>query len=430
MRRTSLLMPIAALVGLSWIPSDPAAEPVKNTVPAWTHWRGPSGQGYVEDARVPLTWSEKDNVLWKTKLPGSGKSSPIVWGDRVFLTAAGDKGGERYVLCVRTTNGEILWKQTAAKGVNQEKTHAWNGYASASCTTDGKYVYAFFGTPGLFCYDLDGKLIWKHEFGTFIEGGWGTAASPFLFEDLVIQNCDNEGTGAGDAPQALVAFDKTTGKVRWTAPRNLGRGFSTPRLIPVAGGRVDLVLNGNQALIGYDPKTGKEMWRCMRTGDSARYGEPLPVNDAETMFVISGRPGPNHALRLPDKGDVTKTHVLWEGKRKARDVSSPILWEGLVYQADSQGNLTCWEMKTGKEVFATRISRGKSLGSPIVVRGKLLFLMDDGTTIVLEPGREMKIVGENKLDGGPLDFGASPAVVDGKLYLRSQSYLYCIGEKR
>ncbi len=427
MRRTPLLVPIVAVLFLS---SVPAAEP------AWVHLRGPSGQGYTDDTRVPLAWSEKENVLWKTKLPGRGNSSPVVWGDRVFLTSSDDRGAERYVFCVRTTDGQLLWKQTAAKGVAPEKTHNWNGYASPSCTTDGKHVYAFFGTPGLFCYDLDGKLVWKHEFGTFLsEAGWGTGASPFLFDDLVIQNCDNDGTGAGNAPQALVALDKKTGEVRWTAMRKQGRGFSTPRLIPVAGGRVDLVLNGPTAVVGYDPKTGAELWRCARNDprDQARFGEPLPVNDAETLFVLSGRPGPCQALRLPDKGDVTKSHVLWQADRKNhRDVSSPILWDGLVYQADNKGVLSCLELKTGKLLYNEALGArdSKSLSSPIMLRGKLLFPLDDGTTVVVEPGRTFKVAGRNKVDGESLGFGASPAVADGKLYLRSQSFLYCIGEKK
>jgi outer membrane protein assembly factor BamB len=154
------------------------------------------------------------------------------------------------------------------------------------------------------------------------------------------------------------------------------------------------------------------------------------------MFVLSGRPGLIQAFRLPDKGDVTKTNVLWQHERKKRDVSSPILRDGLVYQAEGNpssrsASLTCYDLKTGTEVYNEPINRtGKSLGSPIMVRGKLLFLLDDGTTVVVEPGKTFKVIGTNKLDGGPLDFGASPAVADGKLYLRSQSYLYCVGEKK
>ena len=185
-----LALLLVLIVGVpAFSDSPPAAE--KRT---WTQWRGPSGQGHVVDAKVPLKWSAEENVLWKTGLPGSGNSTPVVWGDRLFLTAAGDKGNERYVLCVRTTDGKVLWQETASKGVEAGKSHNWNGYASASCATDGKRVYAFFGTPGLFCYDFDGKLLWQHQFGTFtVDTGWGTGASPIVFENLVIQNCDNSG---------------------------------------------------------------------------------------------------------------------------------------------------------------------------------------------------------------------------------------------
>jgi outer membrane protein assembly factor BamB len=423
------------------------AAPAPETKPAanWPQWRGPSGQGYSDDAKVPLTWSDKENFLWKTKLPGAGNSTPIVWGDRIFLTASSPKGAERYVLCVRTTDGTVLWEKTAAKDVPVEKTHDWNGHASASCATDGTYVFAFFGTPGLFCYDFDGNLVWKHQFGIFTsETGWGTAASPFLYEDLVIQNCDNDGAkglppGAKKedaAPMALVALDKKTGEVKWTTPRDQGRGFSTPRLIVMEKGRVDLVLNGPLGVWGYDPKTGKELWHCDRTapGDQARFGEPMPVSDGETLFVSSGRPGPCQALRLPGEGDVTKTHVRWQAVRKGhRDVSSPILWEGRVYAADSGlATLSCYDLKTGEELYTGRLGNGnKSLASPVSVRGKLLYLLDDGETVVLEPGPKMKVVGRNRLgEGGKLEFGASPAIADGRLFLRSQTQLYCIGEKK
>jgi outer membrane protein assembly factor BamB len=412
------------------------SDPVKPEA-NWAQWRGPSGQGYSDDRKVPLTWSEKRNVLWKTKLPAGGNSSPIVWGERIFLTAASDQGAERYVLCVSARDGKTLWKQTAAKGVAFERTHAWNGYASPSCTTDGKYVYAFFGTPGLFCYTVAGKFVWKHTFGTFVSGpGWGTGASPFLHEDLVIQNCDNDGD-EGDAPQALVALDKKSGKVKWTTPRNQGQGFSTPRLMPVAGGRIDLVLNGPLGLWGYDPRTGKERWRCTRSDSDElhRFGEPMPVNDKERIYVASGRTGPFQILRLPGKGDVTRTHVLKAGRRNHhRDVASPILWQGRVYALDRDARLSCIDLKTGKELYMKRIGNGRNnrgIASPVAVRGKLLFLLDDGTTVIVEPGTKLKIAGRNRLgEGNPLDFGASPAVAAGRLYLRSQSHLYCIGAKK
>jgi outer membrane protein assembly factor BamB len=392
---------------------------------------------------VPLTWGEQENVLWKTPLP-AGNSTPVTWGERIFLTAASANGDERQVMCVSTADGKVLWKQTASRGVEPGRTHNWNGYASASCATDGERVYAFFGTPGLFCYDIEGRLLWKHTFGVFTSAqGWGTAASPFLFEDLVIQNCDNDGPqalppnqkGEQTAPMALVALDKRTGRVRWTAPRDQGRGFSTPRLMSVADGRVDLVLNGPLAVCGYDPRTGQERWRCTRTapGDAQRFGEPMPVCDGETLFVQSGRPGPCQAIRLPGSGDVTGTHVQWQQTRKGhRDVASPIAHEGLVYAADNKGILTCYDLHDGKEVYNERLGgAAKPVASPVLVRGKMLFLLDDGVTVCVEPGRAFKVAGRNRLgSGNQLDFIASPAVAAGRIYLRSQTHLYCIGSKQ
>jgi outer membrane protein assembly factor BamB len=441
MSRCCLLL---GLVGLLLL-SGPASSADIPTPPSWTHWRGPSMQGYSDDTRVPLTWTAKQNLLWKTNLPGTGNSTPIVWGDRVFLTTSSNGGKERQVVCISAGDGKILWQKVASEGVPPGKTHNWNGYASASCTTDGKHVYAFFGTPGLFCYDFEGQQVWKHDFGIFTsEQNWGTAASPFVFEDLVIQNCDNDGAGAlppgskaGDAaPMALVALNKTTGKVVWTTPRDMGRGFSTPCLIPTAQGRLDLVLNGPLAVCGYDPRTGKERWRCERFDpkEGQRFGEPLPVFDSEAMFIASGRPGPCQAIRMPGSGNVTRTHVLWHDVRKGhRDVASPILVDGRVYVTDTKGVQTCYDFKSGKELFNERIGNGtsKPLASPVLVRGKLLWVLDDGITVVQEPGPKLKIIGHNKLgDGNVLDFGASPAIAAGKLYLRSQSYLYCIGEAK
>lgn len=408
----------------------------------WTTWRGPSEQGHVNDTRVPLTWSDKENVLWATTLPGKGNSTPIIWGERIFLTSASNNGNERNVICVDRNDGKILWKQLASKGIPPGRTHGWNGYASASCTTDGERVYAFFGTPGLFCYDMNGKQLWQHSFGTFTSStGWGTAASPVLFQDLIIQNCDNDGPKAlpkGEkdaAPMALVALDKNKGTVRWQTPRNQGRGFSTPRLITSPKGRVELVLNGPSGVWSYDPRSGKELWHISRSEgkDMGKFGEPMPVSTGEIMVASSGRPGPMQAFKLDGSGDISRSHLLWQVRRKGRDVASPIIWGDYLYAADSrQAFLTCYELKSGKEMYTKRLSPdGKALGSPIIVQGKLLFLLDNGETVVLEPGPQYKVIRRNVLSGhGSLDFGASPVVVDGRLYLRSQSKLYCIGSTK
>jgi hypothetical protein len=188
---------------------------------------------------------------------------------------------------------------------------------------------------------------------------------------------------------------------------------------------------------GYDPETGKERWRCRRTSpdEKEKFGEALPVDDGERMFVVSGRAGPFQIVKLPGEGDITKSHVVHTGQRRGhRDVSSPIVWQGRVYLIDNKGALTSYDLKTGKELYNESVSNRKkaplaSLASPIAIQGKLLWVMEEGTTLVVEPGARPRIVARNKLPGEKLDFGASPAVVDGRLYLRSQSYLYCIGKK-
>jgi outer membrane protein assembly factor BamB len=429
MRFLALPLLLAACVPL--LAKEDATAPASS----WLHWRGPTMQGHVSDTRVPLEWSETKNVLWTTPLPGDGHSSPIITGGRIFLTGAKDKGRERHVYCLDANTGKMLWQKTAAKDQPIEKTHGWHGYASPSCATDGKYVFAFFGTPGVFCYDIDGKLIWSQKFGVFTsELGWNTAASPFLYGDTLILNCDNDG-GAGAAPASLVALDKATGKEVWATPRNQGRGFGTPMLLKTANGRVDLVLNGPFGVWGYDPKTGKELWRCVRnpSDEQNRFGEPMPVSDGQHLFAQSGRTGLYQVLRVPDTetGDVTKTNVVYQTARKKRDVASPIIVEGKVYCTDKGSQLTVFDLKSGKEKARLDLGRDKnSMASPLYVKGVLMWLLADGTTVLVEPGESPKVVGRNKLPGGSLDYGASPAVVDGRMYIRSRTKLYCIGEKR
>ncbi|HEV3144110.1 MAG TPA: PQQ-binding-like beta-propeller repeat protein [Gemmataceae bacterium] len=426
-----ILVPAAAFSGE---PAGPAY---------WPQWRGPSGQGYCDDTRVPLEWSESKNLLWKTKLPGAGHSTPIIWGDRLFLTSAKDNGQDRMIVCVRTTDGKILWQKSASKGGNPEAIHKTSSYASPSCATDGTFVYGFFGNAGLFCYDFEGKQIWQHNFGIFTsETGWGVGASPVLFEDLVIQNCDNDGpaflpkgSNGKAAQESLIALDKKTGKVRWETPRNQGRSFSTPVLIPTPDGRVDLVLNGPQGFWGYDPKTGKELWHVFRHLDEeqTKFGEPVPVFNQTTLFAPAGRErGFFQAIKLGGNGDGTKSDLLWEVRRNGtRDVGSGVLVGDLLMYGDGRnGFITCHDAKTGKLYFQERSARKGEYyyASPILLQGKVLFLRNDGDTLVVEPDKTLKIVRENLLKDGTV-FCASPAVADGRLFLRSQQYLYAIGTK-
>lgn len=444
MNARRIAVAIGLLVGLGpFVHADPAKGPGW-----WPQWRGPSGQGYVDDSRVALEWSATKNLLWKAPLPGTGHSTPVIWGDRIFLTAANRDGSERFVLCVRTTDGNVLWKKSVYKGA-AERTHGTNTHASPSCVTDGQRVYAFFGTPGLFCFDLDGKKLWHHAFGVFTsETGWGIGASPVLYENLVIQNCDNNGpelapAGVGKqdcAPAELVALDKVSGKVVWRTPRNQGHGYSTPVLIPAASGRFELALNGPLGVWAYEPRTGKELWHCFRhtDRDNNKFGEAIPVFNKDLLFAPAGREGGYlQAIKLGGAGDVTASGLAWELPRKGiRDVGSGILAGDYLYFADGRGaTISAHDTKTGKQLFFERspgIKGGKGgkgfYASPILVNGKLLCLRQDGVTFVVEPGPTLKIIGQNTLSDGA-DFSASPAVADGRLFVRSQTHLYCIGAK-
>jgi outer membrane protein assembly factor BamB len=230
-----------------------------------------------------------------------------------------------------------------------------------------------------------------------------------------------------------VALDKATGKEVWSTPRDQGRGFSTPVLMKTATGRTDLLLNGPVGLWGYDPATGKERWRVTRSDpkDQHQFGEPLPVTDGQHLFVLSGRTGPWQVVKMPNEGDVTKTHVLHTATRGKRDVCSPIVVDGRAYCVDKGAQLTVFDIKNGKKTATLDLKRGaNAMASPVLVRGKLLWTLGEGTTVVVEPGETPRIVGRNKLPGESLDYGASPAIVDGRLYIRSRQTLWCIGEKK
>jgi outer membrane protein assembly factor BamB len=406
----------------------------------WPMWRGPEQNGYASDTRAPLEWSEKKNLRWKIDLPGFGNSSPIVWGERVFLTSATKDGTERWVLCVDRREGKILWKDTAYKGPREGKIHEWNTHASASCVTDGERIYAFFGTPGIFCYDFEGKQLWKRDFGkmdTSTEWGVG-AASPALFENLVIINGDHGAEGSQHGvvrgskaekdfgPSYLWALDKKTGAVVWKIERNQGMGWSTPLVLDSPSGRKELVINSPHGVWAYDPKTGKELWRFTGRQNQELFGEIMPVWGNGLLYAFTGRPGPIFAIKLGGSGDISKSHAAWQARQTGRDVTSPVLVGDYLYEVTRDAIMACFDAKTGKKVGTQRLS-GRPCASFVYVRGKLLLVSDDGTTFVIEPGPEMKIVHKNKLGDGD-EFRASPAVVDGQILIRSDRRLYCVGE--
>ena len=383
----------------------------------WPGWRGPATDGHSKDTALPVKWNAK-SVVWKTALPGVGQSSPVISGDRIFLTAALNKGEKRVVLCVDRKNGKILWQEEAWSGV-PEKTHVMNGWASATCATDGERVIAFFGKGGLHCYSTDGKKIWSRNLGPF-EGPWGTSACPLIAGDIVYQNCD------ATAKAFVIAVDKKTGKDIWKTPRpdTPKGGWSSPVLAD-AGQHKELVINGETHVISYDPLTGKELWKCKAFNGR---GEPTVAPVKDRVCVVNGLTGDIYSIKLGGSGDVTKSHMAWHTPRKGgRDGPSPIIVGNYLVVCDMTGITTCYESASGSVLWKDRL-RGAFTASPIAAKGLVYFINEAGETSVLEPGPTFKLVGENQLDGKAGDlFRASPAASNGQIFLRSHSHLYCIG---
>ena len=392
--------------------------PVARGETNWPRWRGPHEDGHSEEKNLPVKWSA-DNIVWQTALPGVGQSSPIIWGDRIFLTAEKGKGQERLVFCVDRKSGKILWEQSAWKG-SPEKSHAMNGWASASCVTDGEVVVAFFGIGGIHAYSPDGKPLWSHDLGNF-EGPWGVAACPVIVDGLVIQNCD------ADSNAQLIAFDKKTGKEAWRTKRRDYRGWSTPIVIDT-GKRRELVVNGHEGVQAYDPKSGRELWFC---SSPVGRGEPTITPAGDLLCVVNGLTGGEiYAVRPGGSGDVSGTHRAWSTPRKgARDTPSPIVVGPYIIVPDMSGVTTCYDAKDGHIYWKERLT-GKYSGSPIAANGLVYVTNEAGATMVIKPGPKLELVAENALPATPAEiFRASPTPSDGQLFIRSTTVLYCLGQK-
>ena len=384
----------------------------------WPRWGGPDGSSHTSETGLPVSWNE-ENIVWKAGLKGWGQSMPVIWGDRIFLTTALDDGRQRIVFCIDRRSGRTLWEQVAWRG-EPEKSHRMNGHASATCATNGKVVVAFFGRGGLHAYRLDGKHLWSRDLGRF-DGPWGTAASPIFHGDTVIQNCDSESPEA-----ALVAVDYRTGETVWSTPRIVIRGWSTPVLINTPN-REELILNGHHGVRGYDPKTGQELWWCK--GFSGR-GEPVPAYAHGLLYVVNGLFGDIYAVRPGGEGEVTDTHRVWHTQRRAgRDVPSPVVIDNYLLACSMAGILVCYDTHTGKELWKERIGP-KFTSTPLVSERRAYFHSEEGDTIVVEPGDEMKIIAKSKLpsDSDEL-FRASLVPCQGQIFIRSNKFLYSIGPK-
>jgi outer membrane protein assembly factor BamB len=390
----------------------------------WSRWRGPSGQGLVEGSGYPDTWSETENVLWKVKVPGRGHSSPIVWGNQVFLTTAAEDGSRRSVLCFRRSDGKPLW-DTAVPAALAEKLQAKNSYASASVSTDGRRVYAYFGNAGLVAVDLNGKLLWHAGFGT-INLYHGPGGSPLLYKDRLIlyQEQRSMGRSAPAEPGFIVAIEKATGRVLWRQERDPQPGWGTPIAVRV-GDHAEIIVSSSRRIDAYDPETGKILWYC--NGNTVEV-IPTPVVGHGMIYCCSGRAGPTLAVRPGGSGDVTGTHIVWSTPKGSSFVPSPLLLGNYLYTInDMVSVVSCHDARTGELFGQLRLGEAQREGfsaSPVAVGGKAFFTNDEGETFVLSPPPDFKLLHVNRLNERTL---ASPALVDGRWYFRTQDHLLCIG---
>ena len=385
----------------------------------WPRWRGPSGQGVVEDGGYPDTWSATENIVWRVSVSGRGHSSPIVWGDRIFLTTSRDRGRRVSVLSFRRSDGALLWETDVPDG-RPERHHGKNSPASATATTDGEYVYASFGSRGLVAVDFEGDLVWHRDLGR-IANYHGPAGSPLLYRDSVIIYQDQSG-GA-----FVTALDTRTGNTRWRTERNASVGWGTPIAIDV-GDHDELIVSSQRRVQSYNPSTGEELWRCEGMLFEVI---PTPAVGHGLVFCASGRAGPTLAIRPGGRGDVTDSHVEWRTTRGSPFVPSPIMYGDYLYQLNDMSSIiTCLNARSGETVWQERLGRPRREGisaSPVIVDDKLFVTNDDGQTFVLRTGPDFELLHINDIGAPTL---ASPALVDGMWYIRTADELIAIGDAR
>jgi outer membrane protein assembly factor BamB len=411
---------------------------------AWPQWRGPLSTGVAPHAQPPIEWSEAKNIRWKTALPGKGHSSPIVWGERIFLTTAIPHGPpvkprfvrpgahdnlalthehEFVVLAVSRKTGKVLWQQTVHKAVPHEAGHVTASLASASPVTDGKHIFAFFGSYGLYCLDTGGQLIWKKDLGEMhTKHGHGEGSSPVLHGDTLVINWDHE------EQSFLVALDKRTGKQLWRVARAEDTSWATPIVVEHAG-KPQVIVPGTNRLRGYDLASGALIWECGGLSSNI-VASPVSANG----FVYAGSSYEIRALlaiRLDGaKGDITGTEqVVWSRRTRTPYVPSPLLYGNSLYTLQHyQGIISRLDVKTGADQGGPfRLDAIDSLyASPVGAAGRIYITSRDGTTQVMSHGDETpKMLAVNRLDDS---INASAALVGREMFLRGERYLYCIAE--
>jgi len=398
----------------------------------WMQFRGPGGLGSSDEKGLPVTWSSKENIVWRTEMPGPGTSCPIVVGKRVYITAYSGYGlvpneGEmdklmRHLLCIDREKGTILWtkdfKPVLPESKYQKGNDSEHGYSSSTIASDGQSLYVFFGKSGVYRLDMDGKEIWNASVGTGTSG-WGSSNSPVLYKDMVIINASIES-------QSLVALNKSDGKEVWRT-KGIRSSWNTPVLVDAPNG-TEVVVSDNNNVLAFDPANGKELWRVSGFNN---YVCASVVANKDIVYVVrtGGKAGSALAIKSGGQGDVTDSHVIWRSPKSSL-VPSPVYYEGRLYWPG--GIAQCLDAATGKEVYAGRLTGGGTsfYASPLAADGKIYYVTRTAGTYVIQAGPEFKQFAYNKFDDDSSRSNAGPIAHDGCILMRTDKYLYCIGTKR
>ncbi|HKR15224.1 MAG TPA: PQQ-binding-like beta-propeller repeat protein [Pyrinomonadaceae bacterium] len=425
---------------------------------SWPSFRGPHASGIAEGQNLPDQWNGKsgENILWHKAIPGLAHSSPVVWGNRVFVTSAvssdpkatfkpglygdgdasKDLSQQRWMLyALDKKSGKIVWERIAYQGEPREKRHIKATYANSTPATDGRIVVAWFGSQGVHTYDVNGKFLWKVDLGRLDAGAydiptyeWGTASSPIIWNDLVILQCDTQ------TDSFMIALNAKTGKTVWKTDRDEIPSWGTPTVASTTKGE-ELIANASNFIRGYDPRTGKELWRL---GRSSKITAPTPVFADDVLVVVSGRgperpifvvkPGSRGDLTLPD-GKTSSDNVIWSRTGRGSYMPTPLIYNGILYVLANNGTFDAYDLKTGEEFYRQRlpvIGSGFS-ASPVAADGKIYLTNEDGEIIIVAAGPKFSHVATNTM--GEL-LMATPALSDGVMYVRSANSLFAVGRKK
>lgn len=422
----------------------------------WPSFRGSNSSGIADGFSPPVTWSvaKSENILWNTPIPGLGLSSPIVWGDRIFISTAisgrksqefkpglygdiasvkDDTSHQWIVYCLDKHTGKTVWERTAHSGVPKVKRHQKSTHANATLATDGSHVIAFFGSEGLYCYDLEGKLLWSKDFGLLDSGyfmvpaaQWEFASSPIIYEGMVIIQCDVQKNSF------IAAFNVSNGNEIWRTARDDVPAWSTPAIY-VSGDSAQIVVNGFSHIGGYDAGTGKELWRMKGGGDIP---VPTPVISGDMAFITGahGPLAPLYGIKLSARGDISleedqtsNGHVVWGRLRDGAYMSTPLVYGDYLYNCRWNGVFCCYEARTGKPLYQRRLGGGTSAftSSPVAADGKIYISSEDGDVYIVKAGPEYELIAQNSLDGICL---TTPAISEGILFFRTRDRLMAIAQ--